>query len=333
MLRLARPTSYVHKPGQKIDAVFKRNPPVTDPVAMAKRISEDFKFQTPPAMAKMASDTRLDSSKPRHMRFDSLTRPKQFASRTTRSEYHFDLININFISAVKLFVVYVPKFNDHVKLNKTQLQHAAGLIRFNNLYVSALIAKNPQVQILTYYNTTPTPYIEVHVEKSAGQPAEPVYVDCTDKSEIEILKHVQKVFGKVPEQQVLEAKQAIPKTTLFGSATVMNLVGCSRDCMCRGEGQYPCPKFMNPHVVTDKRVMGKYLRNTDLRADPYGINTDWEKQKLTEDYDIWTEYRGKFQPGEKKFPEDVEALEAAEAGENESDELDEDELEFLKNME
>ena len=344
MIRLATRRPYATDSKTKIPKLFKSNPPVTDPKQMAKRVSDDFKYNTPQGMHKFSNfgqNRTSDAHLEKHMHFEGLTKQTRYPNKTTRSQFHYDLININFISAVKLFVVYVPKLKNHINVRyaKNTLKHATGLIRFNNLYVSALIAKNPQVQILTYYDTTPTPYIEVHIEKKGEAEAVPIYVDCTDKSEVEILKHIQKVFGKVPEQVALEARQAIPKNELFGSATVMNLVGCSRDCMCRGEGQYPCPKWQGPSVVADKRTIGKYLRITELRSDPYGMNVDWEKQKLTEDYPVWEDYKGNKSPGDRKSEEDILAEEeemnaflSEDGGDVGGEEMTEEEKEFLKNL-
>lgn len=159
---------------------------------------------------------------------------------------------------------------------------------------------------MTYYNTGPTPYIEVKLDGIADS----VYVDCTGKTDVEILHHLQKVFGKTAEEKAL--LQTKPKTEYFGSATIRNLEGCTRDCMCRAEGQYPCPRYTSPHVVTDKRVIGKYLKNTDMKSDPYGLNIDWEKVKLTEDYKMEDPYADYVDGKKIEVNEEMEEMEEEE---------------------
>ena len=188
---------------------------------------------------------------------------------------HFKNIPIEFISAVEVMIVYLPKI-EHFHRSQEIKSSFVGLAKFKNLYLNALIYNNPGVQILTLYNQTPTPYIEVHLDKKLH--AEPVYIDCTKKSELDILKHLQRVFGKTSEQLQVEAEKAKPKTETFGPASVLNITGNYRTCMTQAEGQFPDKNNLSPHVYLDKRLYKNWYRCMDRRKDPYAIDVDWEKK-------------------------------------------------------
>jgi len=268
----------LRRTSQNVNRLLERNPPIEDIHSIAEKGSKNVSdaLKAPPKSFYQPTNDE------NQFEFDYLTSAN--FNKTSRMQYHYDFINVQLLSLVKVMIIYIPKFRDaSVRYeNPKAAQHATGLIKFNNLFVNALINKNPKTQILTLFNTSPTPYIEVHVDQKFSK--KPIFIDCTDKTEIEILKHIQKVFGKTPAQRALEEQSAKPKTTLFGSATVMNLQGCERDCMCRAEGQMPCPNVAHPMVDLDKRVRGKFLRNITPQTDPYQLDIDWEKQQLTEDY-------------------------------------------------
>jgi len=189
---------------------------------------------------------------------------------------HFKNIPIEFISAVEVMIVYLPKI-EHLTRSAEIKQSFVGLAKFKNLYLNALTFNNPGVQILTLFNQTPTPYIEVHLDKKLHP--EPIFIDCTKKGELDILKHLQRVFGKTKEQLQVEAEKAKPKTETFGPASVLNITGNFRTCMTQAEGQFPDPNNLSPHVFLDKRLYKKWYRCMDRRKDPYATETvDWEKR-------------------------------------------------------
>ena len=140
-------------------------------------------------------------------------------------------VNVEFISSVEVVIINLPKRSQ--LFDKKLYSNFIGLAKFVNLFMNPLLWNNPNVQILTIYDQTPTPFIEVHLDKTVLE--KPVYVDCLGKNEIEILQHLQRVFGKTHEQIKYEKDKAKPKTDQFGPATVLNIIGCVHDCLCRAE--------------------------------------------------------------------------------------------------
>ncbi|KAJ2941549.1 hypothetical protein O0L34_g14602 [Tuta absoluta] len=100
--------------------------------------------------------------------------------------------------------------------------------------------KNPDVQVATLKNLTPSPFIKCYFEDGKQ-----VLVDIDSKSKEEILEHLCSTVGKSRDVLEAEARAAEKKDNPanFG-------IGCDRSCMCEVYGQVPCsgvvplPKFM-----------------------------------------------------------------------------------------
>ncbi|XP_038068945.1 28S ribosomal protein S25, mitochondrial-like [Patiria miniata] len=121
--------------------------------------------------------------------------------------------------------------------------------------------KNPTVQMKTFQNITPSPYIRCFLDDGND-----VLIDTDSKSNLEILEHLNKVLGK--SEEVLErerkAQERQSNPAHFGS-------GHRRRCICEIPGQVPCPG----KVSLPKELRGKYR---DLKADslkpPRGVRPD-----------------------------------------------------------
>ncbi|KAL1491156.1 hypothetical protein ABEB36_011796 [Hypothenemus hampei] len=104
--------------------------------------------------------------------------------------------------------------------------------------------KNPQVQISTFKNMSPTPFIRAFYNTG-----DQMLVDVDGKSKEEIYEHLIKVIGK--SDTVLKAeslsREKKDNPANFG-------VGCDRHCICEISGQIPCPST----CPLPKHMRGKY---------------------------------------------------------------------------
>ncbi|XP_053690185.1 probable 28S ribosomal protein S25, mitochondrial [Sabethes cyaneus] len=104
--------------------------------------------------------------------------------------------------------------------------------------------KNPDVQVVTFKNMTPSPFIRCYFDN--GQQ---MLIDIDSKNRNEIMQHLISVVGKSPETLAAEAKLAEKQDNPanFG-------VGCAKPCICTIPGQLPCPGV----VPVPKHMRGKY---------------------------------------------------------------------------
>jgi len=91
--------------------------------------------------------------------------------------------------------------------------------------------KNPSVQVITFKNMTPTPFVRCYYDNGKQ-----VLVDIDNRNRTEILDHLIKIFGKTKQQLSMEEFLAEKKDNPanFG-------FGCDRHCICEILGQVPCP--------------------------------------------------------------------------------------------
>ncbi|XP_076657512.1 mitochondrial ribosomal protein S25 [Halictus rubicundus] len=91
--------------------------------------------------------------------------------------------------------------------------------------------KNPNVQVITFKNLTPTPFIKCYYNDGKT-----MLIDVDNKSKEDIMEHLIKVVGKTYEVLKQESikKQVKDNPGNFG-------YGCSRSCICVIPGQVPCP--------------------------------------------------------------------------------------------
>ena len=91
--------------------------------------------------------------------------------------------------------------------------------------------KNPEVQVVTFKNLTPTPFIKCYYDDGKS-----MLIDVDNQEKEDIVDHLVKVVGKTKELLKQESIRLEKKDNPanFG-------VGCPRSCICVIPGQVPCP--------------------------------------------------------------------------------------------
>ncbi|KAK3884808.1 hypothetical protein Pcinc_010936 [Petrolisthes cinctipes] len=122
--------------------------------------------------------------------------------------------------------------------------HHEGARDFVFWHLPQLQYKNPQVQVTTLKNMTPTPFMRIFFENG-----EDVLVDVDSKSRTDIFDHIKKVFCKSDTKLAEEKREAqiLDNPGNFGW-------GCDRQCICEVPGQVPCPGV----IPLPKFMRGKY---------------------------------------------------------------------------
>ncbi|XP_055625169.1 probable 28S ribosomal protein S25, mitochondrial [Toxorhynchites rutilus septentrionalis] len=137
---------------------------------------------------------------------------------------------------IKIFSVNYNTYGDHH-------EGARDFVFWN---ISQIQYKNPNVQVITFKNMTPSPFIRCYYEDGKQ-----MLIDIDSKNRNEIMQHLIKVVGKSLEtlkaEEKLAKKQDNPAN--FG-------VGCAKHCICEIPGQLPCPGV----VPVPKHMRGKYQR-------------------------------------------------------------------------
>ncbi|CAK9811397.1 Probable 28S ribosomal protein S25, mitochondrial [Anthophora quadrimaculata] len=128
----------------------------------------------------------------------------------------------------------------------THGNHHKGTRDFIFWHLSQIQYKNPNVQVVTFKNMTPTPFIRCYYENGNS-----MLIDTDNKEKEDILFHLVKVIGKTREQLQQEAD------TLGKQSNSANFgVGCPRSCICVIPGQIPCPAI----VPLPFHMRGKYKK-------------------------------------------------------------------------
>ncbi|XP_054750777.1 small ribosomal subunit protein mS25-like [Lytechinus pictus] len=114
--------------------------------------------------------------------------------------------------------------------------------------------KNPNVQMQTFKNITPSPFIRCFLNEG-----EEVLIDIEDKTKDDIEEHLNKVLGK-SERVLATERKAMERSSNpanFGRTF-------ARWCICEVPGQFPCPKLK----PMPNEMKGKYrdLKEDSLRA-------------------------------------------------------------------
>jgi len=106
--------------------------------------------------------------------------------------------------------------------------------------------KNPQVQVATFRNMTPSPFITAYLDKG-----EKVVFDVDSHTNQEIVDRLVKTLGKTKAQLEAEALASEKKDNPanFGR-------NCERYCICSQPGQVPCPAL----IPLPKSWRGKYYK-------------------------------------------------------------------------
>ncbi|XP_013142142.1 PREDICTED: probable 28S ribosomal protein S25, mitochondrial [Papilio polytes] len=154
---------------------------------------------------------------------------------------------LNYLNAGKLV------FKDKIKIFSVAYniygQNNNGAKEFVFWYLPQIQYKNPDVQVVTLKNLTPSPFIKCYFEDGRR-----ILVDVDNRSKEDILDHLLNTVGKSKEVLEAEATAAEKKDNPanFG-------VGCERACICETYGQVPCPGV----VPLPKPMRGKYLNQRD----------------------------------------------------------------------
>ncbi|XP_076040561.1 mitochondrial ribosomal protein S25 [Oratosquilla oratoria] len=140
------------------------------------------------------------------------------------------------------------EFKDSVKIfsinYNTYGEHHDGARDFVFWHFPQLQYKNPGVQVVSFKNLTPTPFIRIYLEDG-----EEVLVDIDSKSTKEIYDHIVKIVCKSDKTLAEEERERESKDNPANFGW-----GCSRQCICEVPGQLPCPGL----VPLPKPMRGKY---------------------------------------------------------------------------
>lgn len=127
----------------------------------------------------------------------------------------------------------------------THGSHHKGIRDFIFWHLGQVQHKNPNVQVITFKNITPTPFVKCYYRNGNT-----MLVDVDSKSKDDILMHLRQVVGKstdvLSQEEISQEKKDNPAN--FG-------VGCLRNCICVIPGQVPCPGI----VPLPYHMRGKYI--------------------------------------------------------------------------
>jgi len=135
-----------------------------------------------------------------------------------------------------------------LSLNYNNLtENSEGARQFVHWHLAQLQYKNPTVQVVTFINMTPSPFIRVFFDSGRD-----VILDIDRQSRGQIEDRLVRTLCKTPEELKAEAKASEVKTNPahFG-------YGCKRHCICEIPGQVPCPGVVPlPYHMRGRYRMG-----------------------------------------------------------------------------
>ncbi|KAL3851953.1 hypothetical protein ACJMK2_015643 [Sinanodonta woodiana] len=146
-------------------------------------------------------------------------------------------------------------FKENVKVMtinfNTNQPASKGAYEFLFWHLPQIQFKNPNVQILSFKNMTPSPFIQLFFGDGKR-----LLVDVDSRSRYDILGHIRKIAGKpddVLQAEILTQQEKLNPAN-FGSK-------CKRWCICEAPGQIPCPSY----APLPKNMRGKYtMKKTPL---------------------------------------------------------------------
>jgi len=132
----------------------------------------------------------------------------------------------------------------------TREDNHAGTREFVFWHLPQVQYKNPSVQIVTFKNLTPTPFIRCYLDSGKQ-----VLIDVDGKTKEEIHNRLQRILGKSEATLAAEemAKQKVDNPANFG-------LNCDRHCICEIPGQIPCPSIAQLPVP----YRGKFVFQTPI---------------------------------------------------------------------
>ncbi|XP_017099593.1 small ribosomal subunit protein mS25 [Drosophila bipectinata] len=149
---------------------------------------------------------------------------------------------LNYLNAGKLVL------KDKVRIfsvnYNTYGDHHAGARDFVFWNIPQIQFKNPEVQVLTLKNLTPSPFVRCYFEDGRD-----MLIDIEGRNKNDIIEHLVQVVGKTREQLDAEArlKESKDNPANFG-------YGCGRHCICEIPGQVRCPGT----VPLPEQMRGKF---------------------------------------------------------------------------
>lgn len=129
--------------------------------------------------------------------------------------------------------------------DEKRFPHHVGLTKFVFWHLPQLKYKNPDVEMYTFQNMTPSPFIKAYYDDFSH-----MLIDCESRSREQIMDHLKAVLNKTEETLALEEKEVLSlaqNPANFGSQF-------ARQCMCEVPGQVPCPCWQ----PLPKEMRGKY---------------------------------------------------------------------------
>eukprot|EP00088_Acartia_fossae_P037577 TRINITY_DN38787_c0_g1_i1.p1 TRINITY_DN38787_c0_g1~~TRINITY_DN38787_c0_g1_i1.p1 ORF type:complete len:177 (+),score=30.62 TRINITY_DN38787_c0_g1_i1:57-587(+) len=123
-----------------------------------------------------------------------------------------------------------------VNFNDKGEEHSEGVRDFVFWNLPQIQYKNPNVQIVTFKDMTPSPFITCFMEDNSK-----VYFDVDSQTNKEIMDRLVKTVGK--SKQVLE-EEAIASEAKSNPANFNRRLGFERHCICEMPGQVPCPSVV-----------------------------------------------------------------------------------------
>lgn len=124
-----------------------------------------------------------------------------------------------------------------------------GIRSFVFWHLAQVQFKNPDVQVITFKNMTPSPFISCFYNNGKK-----MLVDVDNRDKDQILEHLIKVVGKSKETL---AREAVARERKDNPANFGN--GCEKSCICDIPGQLPCPQV----VPLPNHMRGKFKFNLE----------------------------------------------------------------------
>ena len=128
----------------------------------------------------------------------------------------------------------------------SRYEHHRGAAEFVFWNLPQIQFKNPNVQIATFKNLTPSPFVTAYLDDG-----EKVLFDVDSHTNQEIMDRLETTLGKTEETLADEALAAEKKDNPANFGRLHE-----RYCICSQPGQVPCPGL----IPVPKSWRGKYFR-------------------------------------------------------------------------
>ncbi|KAK3101706.1 hypothetical protein FSP39_005712 [Pinctada imbricata] len=134
----------------------------------------------------------------------------------------------------------------------TSQKASKGVGDFVFWHVPQIKYKNPDVEIMTFKNFTPSPWIQF-----INAHGDRITVDAYNQSKDDIMKHLVETFSDNAISESFQQEMHTKDSTKFGTPQ-------DRRCMCVIPGQVPCPAF----TLLPKELRGRVTpRSNPVKED------------------------------------------------------------------